>query len=106
MKTISKPLIIASLLSALAVTGCGQSAEADKTKADAKAAGDKIADTAKDVAAQTKTAVQEGMQKAGDVATNVAAKATDMATNVASHVKEATTNAISEVKDKINNITH
>ena len=106
MKNLSKPLIILSLLSLVAVTGCGNSPEAEKTKADAQAAGDKIADTAKDVAAQSKVMAQEGMQKATDVATNVAAEAKDMATNVASHVKEATTNAISEVKEKINNITH
>ncbi|HEV2692341.1 MAG TPA: hypothetical protein VG347_05545 [Verrucomicrobiae bacterium] len=106
MKTIVKQLMILSLLSLVAATGCGQSPEAEKTKADAQAAGDKIVDTAKDVAAQTKTAVQEGMQKAGVVATNVAAEASDMATNVASHVKEATTNAISAVKEKIDNVTH
>jgi uncharacterized lipoprotein YehR (DUF1307 family) len=106
MKTTPKQLIVLSLLALVAVTGCGNSPEAEKTKADAQAAGDKIADTAKDVAAQSKTAVQEGMQKASVVATNVAAEAKDMATNVASHVKEATTNAISEVKEKINNITH
>ncbi len=84
-KAYLKQLAILSVLLFVAVNGCGQSPEAEKTKADAQAARDKIADTAKDVTAQTKTAVQEGMQKAGVVATNVAAEASDMATNVASH---------------------
>jgi hypothetical protein len=84
MKTISKPLMVLSLVSLMAVTGCGNSPEAEKTKQDAQAAGDKIADTAKDVAAQTVV----------------------LATNVASHVEEATTNAVSEVKAKIDGVTH
>ena len=87
--------MVLSLVSLVAVTGCGNSPEAEKTKQDAQAAGDKIADTAKDVAAQTVV-----------MATNVAAKAEVLATNVASHVEEATTNAVSEVKEKYNAVTH
>jgi len=104
MKTIEKQLMVLSLLALVVLTGCGKSPEAEQTKADAKAAAEKTADTAKDLVAQGKVIAQEGAQKATEIATNVAAKRVVIDTNVASHVKEATTNAVSEVKDKINNL--
>ena len=94
MKMIAKRLTVLSLVSLAAVAGCHGSAEAEKTKADAKAAAEKTADTAKDVVAEGTVAVKEGLQKAGEVATNVAAK-----------VKSATTNLVSEVKEKVHDAT-
>ena len=93
MKMNGKQLRILSL--ALPVlAGCKDNSETEKTKADAKAAAEKTADTAKDVVAQGKVAVQEGLQKAGAVATNVTAK-----------VKTATTNLLGELKEKVHDAT-
>jgi len=106
MRMTGNPGMVLALILPLAVAGCGHSPGAENTKADAQAAAEKRTDTAKDVLAQGKVAVQEGVQKAGEVATNVAAKAEVIATNVASHVKSATTNIVSQVKEKFEKLTH
>lgn len=105
MKKFGKQWLILSLL-ALAAAGCNGSPEAEKTKADAQAASGKVVDTARDVAVQSKIIIQEGAQKAGDIATNVAAKTWVIATNVAAKVKDVTTNVVGEVKAKFGDLTH
>lgn len=106
MKNIEKQLAVLALVSLVATAGCGQSPEAEKTRADAKAAAEKTADTAKDLAAQGKVIATNVAAKSVEIATNVAAKSAVIATNVASHVKEVTTNVVSEVKNKFNELTH
>ena len=99
-------------LAAAPMPSCRADPELDRTKADAKAAADKMADTFKDV-------VQEGKQVAGEVATNVVQgvkagvqKAGAVATNVAAKVKEgahqtgqAVTNVVGEVKQKVKKVS-
>jgi major membrane immunogen (membrane-anchored lipoprotein) len=122
MKMILKKAVFAALsmmVVAVLVAGCGNSAESEKTKADAKVAAEKTADTAKDIAVQGKELAQTGAEKAAALATNVAAdlkigveKADVVATNVVAKIKEGAlkaddvvTNVVEQVAQKAQSLT-
>lgn len=61
---------------------------------------------ADDFATNVATVTKEGMRKANELATNVAAKAKTMTTNVVSTVAKATTNVVDQAKQQFKGITH
>jgi uncharacterized membrane protein len=101
MKTLKRLVILVLLLVAIVVVVIAQArhSETRKVEADAQATMKDAADEGTRAVTEATTNVvndlKTGVQKAGDVATNMAAK-----------VKAETTNAVSEVKEKINHASH
>lgn len=120
MKSFKYPLFY----SLMVVTGAGvlvimheRNAEAQSVQSDTRAAvssaRDAMADVvaastaaADDFATNVATVTKEGMRKANELATNVAAKAKTMTTNVVSTVAKATTNVVDQAKQQFKGITH
>ncbi len=115
MKVIAGRFVVPLL--ALLVTGastacCQAGPETQKTNPPVKTTTEKAKDTARDVVAEGKSAVREGVQKTDKAMTNVVHeigvgvyKATGVATNVAAKVKVAVTNAVGEVKEVFKDVT-
>jgi hypothetical protein len=115
MKVMAGRLVVPVLV--LLVMGastacCPGGPETQKTNPPVKTTADKAKDTARDVVAEGKEAVREGVQKTDKAMTNVVHeigvgvyKATGVATNVAAKVKVAVTNAVGEVKEVFKDVT-
>ena len=115
MKTKNKYLVFSLTMAAMigiVTTSCDKS-DSQKVGSDLKTTAQDTASAAKDVfnaskdtavvlATNTVAAVKIGAQKAGDVATNVAASVKTVSSNVWQDAKSVTTNVI----DKANGLIH
>lgn len=61
---------------------------------------------ASELGTNLETVGREGAKKAGELATNVAAKTKVMASNVVNKVTDATTNVVNQAKQKLEDVTH
>ena len=115
MKLMTCRLVIPvlALLAMVVSTGeCSGGPETGKTNAPVKTTTAKAKDTAKDVVAEGKDAVRQGVEKADKAMTNVVHhigvgvhKATGVATNVEAKIKVAVTNAVGEVTEAMKDVT-
>lgn len=120
MKTFRRLIIwlfIAVAAASVMVVMHVRKAEAQKMESDSQAAESSAKNAvteavnagtqaAHEVASNVVTATQEGMWKADQLATNVAARAKVITTNVVSKVARVTTNVLDQAQQKFDVITH
>ncbi len=114
MKSIAKRIVLGSLalLVAVALDANGDgTAQTESATRGTKTSIEKTKDKMKDAAGEGKDAVKRGVQKAGEVATNVVhevkvglQKARVVATNVAAQVEETVTNTVGQAKAKVRDL--
>jgi uncharacterized protein HemX len=105
---IIKLLVVAALVAAAVIYFMQpkNKAKVEKAADETKTAAESTASAMSKVATNVVGDLKEGVAKAGDVATNVAAKTKRVTTNVISHAADITTNVVDHAKQMFEGATH